>query len=157
FQANVNVAYVKRVDTAVLGTAGGSVKIEDEMIFKLGLGLTPGVPGMIFILETELASRVNRFFEDETTRLTMHGGVRYRFENGLGLPDRRRRRHGSTAGATVSGASSSRWATCRRRSRRPRSTIRTATASSTTSTPARSSPRTSTATTARDGCPGPRQ
>jgi outer membrane protein OmpA-like peptidoglycan-associated protein len=85
-QGVVNIGYVKRTETAVLGsTASGSVKIEDELIFKLGLGLTPGVPGMIFILEGTFASRVNRFFDDNTTRLELDGGVRYRFTNGVGV------------------------------------------------------------------------
>ena len=80
-QAVINIAYLKRFETAVFGAA----RAEDEMQFLLGLGITPGVRQLQIILEADLSSRIRRFWDGSSTRLEIYGGVRYRFDNGLCL------------------------------------------------------------------------
>ena len=73
----LNVGLLKRFDEDAAGD------VPDELVTRLGLGVPLGGPLITLITEATLASRLDRFYDDASTRLELDGGARLRLESGI--------------------------------------------------------------------------
>ncbi len=82
----LNIAYLARLHERSHTTIDDhEIVADDELQFLLGFGIPFGERGIELILETALASRVERFFQGGSTRLEISGGVRFRLPFDLAL------------------------------------------------------------------------
>ena len=78
-QSSLNVAYLHRFDDIP-----NLYSHELQFLFGLGIALW-GEHALQLIVEADFASRLERFFANDSTRLELDLGLRYRLENGLAI------------------------------------------------------------------------